>query len=542
MGAAVHCDAAAACSILKLSYRGAVVTSQGLPPPPSQDLLGCRHLAGLETTPHSLESCLEGHAFGVPGGGRGLPPGCLPALRALSLYAVDDEGPLPPEVSALTQLTRLQVEGPAVKVETIEEWREDHAETLHLGDEYDSDDLEEEAWKAIWRPMPQSLSPALASACPACGSSACSAAACARCPSLWQVRLLGSCRPGEGWRQRGSACWMQRHAGAPCGVAHAGQIRPPALPSSLPSTCSMPPCPLLPAHTGLPELHTLRLNGNVFHSLRGMRKPAFFPGLPGPLCSSLRRLEMRGCFLRGVPPQLSHLTALTALDLSGSRKLEIQRSDVDVFSRLTNLRELVRGWGGTDRRRVDQQAGVTCHTNACCRKGWWAACVCCGALGRQQHVAHTRAATGQATLQGTAGKLWECFSKGMAHWPHSPSLLPPSPACSAWPSRSALFAGGPSGRRRRWRRCWRCSAPAAGWMRPAVWSWRGERWRRKDGRRGDGEARDQRGRNQRGRDQTSRDRLMTTGQTETAQRRWPGGHAPCGQCDAQPRLAHSAGH
>lgn len=32
------------------------------------------------------------------------------------------------------------------------------------------------------------------------------------------------------------------------------------------------------------------------------------------------------------------------------------------------------------------------------------ACMRDGALGGQQHVAHTRAATGQATLQGMAGK------------------------------------------------------------------------------------------------------------------------------------------
>ena len=90
-------------------------------------------------------------------------------------------------------------------------------------------------------------------------------------------------------------------------------------------------------HAGLPELHTLRLSGNIFRSLRQIRKPSFFPGLPGLVCSSLQRLEMRGCFLPGVLPQLSHLTALTALDLSGSRKLEINRSDVDTFSRLTRL-------------------------------------------------------------------------------------------------------------------------------------------------------------------------------------------------------------
>lgn len=93
---------------------------------------------------------------------------------------------------------------------------------------------------------------------------------------------------------------------------------------------------------GLPELHTLRLSGNDF---RDSRHAAFFPRLPGPVCSALRRLELRSCFLRAVPHALSRLTALTALDLSGNRTLEIQRSDLAVFSHLTGLHELVRGLG-----------------------------------------------------------------------------------------------------------------------------------------------------------------------------------------------------
>lgn len=76
------------------------------------------------------------------------------------------------------------------------------------------------------------------------------------------------------------------------------------------------------------------------------RQSAFFPGVPGPICSTLRRLELRSCFLRSVPPVVSRLTALTALDLSGNHFLEIERSDVDIFSRLTGLRDLVSRLGG----------------------------------------------------------------------------------------------------------------------------------------------------------------------------------------------------
>ena len=96
-------------------------------------------------------------------------------------------------------------------------------------------------------------------------------------------------------------------------------------------------------NAGLPELHTLRLSSNIF---RDTSRPSFFPGVPGPLCSTLQRLEMRGCFLRSVPHFVSHLTALTALDLSGNRTLEVSRSDAELFSRLTALRDLVRraGW------------------------------------------------------------------------------------------------------------------------------------------------------------------------------------------------------
>lgn len=101
---------------------------------------------GLEATPSSISSCLEVHVFGVPGEGRGLPPGRLPALRALSVHAVRNRGPLPAELSALTQLTRLQVEGEAVRVRTIEEWREHYDRTRDdSGSEPDSDELEQEA-------------------------------------------------------------------------------------------------------------------------------------------------------------------------------------------------------------------------------------------------------------------------------------------------------------------------------------------------------------------------------------------------------------
>lgn len=55
--------------------------------------------------------------------------------------------------------------------------------------------------------------------------------------------------------------------------------------------------------------------------------------------------------MRAVPPSLSHLTALTALDLSGNRSLEIVPSDVATFSCLTGLHDLViwgvlAAWGG----------------------------------------------------------------------------------------------------------------------------------------------------------------------------------------------------
>lgn len=109
---------------------------------------------------------------------------------------------------------------------------------------------------------------------------------------------------------------------------------------------------------GLPKLHTLRLSGNDF---RDSRHAAFFPRLPGPVCSTLRRLELRSCFLRAVPPALSHLTALTALDLSGNRTLEIERSDLEVFSRLTGLHELVRGLG----QGPAAQGWLLCVCSAC---------------------------------------------------------------------------------------------------------------------------------------------------------------------------------
>ncbi|PRW33711.1 Adenylate cyclase isoform A [Chlorella sorokiniana] len=190
-----------------------------------EDLCCCSRLVALEGTLIFFAACLKDFVFQDPVFERELPPGCLPALRSLSLtfklgedeLQMFEDGepiPLPHELSALSALTQLCVEGPTPD-----------------------------------------------------------------------------------------------------------QLRPEDIPEFV---------------AGLPDLRTLRLSGNLF---RSARHPSFFPGLPGPVCSSLRRLELRACFLRAVPPCLSHLTALTALDLSGNRTLEICDSDVDIF-RLTRLREL----------------------------------------------------------------------------------------------------------------------------------------------------------------------------------------------------------
>ena len=126
-------------------------------------------------------------------------------------------------------------------------------------------------------------------------------------------------------------------------------------------------------------------------------------------------------------------------------------------------------------------------------------------------------------------------------------LLPPSPTCSAWPSRWARSTSVQSGRRRRWRRCLRCSAPAAGWMGRAVWSWREERrseQRLRQKRRWSDRTQTRQGQ----KDQTWRDHLMMTrpltpgGQTGIAQPQRPGGHGPRGQPGAQEHFAHSGCH
>lgn len=120
---------------------------------------------GLEGTLYTFNTCLEDYVFDEPGVERELPPGSLPALHTLSLRAVlgdtnyHDPGPLPEELSALTGLTSLTVEGPAVELQTIEQWKEQHYDTLHRyhSTESDSDTLQQESLEShmdAYDPLP----------------------------------------------------------------------------------------------------------------------------------------------------------------------------------------------------------------------------------------------------------------------------------------------------------------------------------------------------------------------------------------------------
>lgn len=176
--------------------------------------------------------------------------------------------------------------------------------------------------------------------------------------------------------------------------------------------------PYLPPHADLPGLHTLRLSGNVFkHS----RQSDLFPGVPGPICSTLQRLELRNCFMRGLPPTLSHLTALTALDLSGNRFLELERSDVEIFSRnLTGLRELV-SWRAGWRQCVAAASSIGHYAQQLVRLHRHSDCALNGV-----HTSRRRASLQLA---------------GAVHAPPqhrlSLPLSPPIPTRSAWPSLPA---------------------------------------------------------------------------------------------------------
>ena len=188
-----------------------------------------------------------------------------------------------------------------------------------------------------------------------------------------------------------------------------------------------------PSCADLPELHTLRLSGNIF---RDSRQPAFFPGLLGSKCSSLQSLEMRSCFMQAVPPALSDLTALTALDLSGNRFLELERSDVDVFRRLSRLRELVSCW-----------AGQQWHCYRGCKR---------------------RAAVDAPQLIALCCDV-HVMPKSRPHPTHTLAAAALPPNRSAWPSLQACAARRFSGHRLRWWRWQLCSAPATGWIWQVHW-------------------------------------------------------------------------
>jgi len=345
------------------AWKVIVLSAAPLSCPPPQDLLGCSRLVGLEGKLHCFNACLDRYVFGDTGGHRQLPRGCLPALPTLSLLAVAGDaqheapGFLARELSALTGLTSLAVEGPAVVLLTQRQWKELRWQTEEWCDEgsegesdggsCDSDTLEQSSLGnhlGVFGPL----------AMPDPGF---------HLPHLRELSLI-SCSlkavpqfvagaadaPREALAAH-SHCWcssmcpssmLQVHARVPprrCCWHHAAH---PSV-SPVRSSCA-----------GLPELHTLRLNGNIFSRAR---MKGFLPRTLGPLRSSLRRLEMRGCFMPGVPLLLSRLTALTALDLSGNRQLELRRSDVGIFSCLTSLHELVSFGAG--------QAGENCLVWTC---------------------------------------------------------------------------------------------------------------------------------------------------------------------------------
>lgn len=135
---------------------------------PPQDLCGCSRLVGLHCLLYTLIACLISNAEDDPDAEGRLPPGCLPALRLLRLRATEDdrhfvEGEpawLPGELSAVTSLTSLHVEGPEVTVRTLSEWW-DQVEPPSPGQAPDSEDLENDALSehAQWVPSVELLGP-----------------------------------------------------------------------------------------------------------------------------------------------------------------------------------------------------------------------------------------------------------------------------------------------------------------------------------------------------------------------------------------------
>lgn len=122
--------------------------------PVAQELCGCSRLAALEAGLVCFNSCLEAYVVHDPHLWRGLLPGCLPALRTLSLHLNEHDQPgghpayaaaavpLPDELSVLTQLTSLHVRGLELPFVTLGDWQTDHYDTLHLWDRREDPDAE----------------------------------------------------------------------------------------------------------------------------------------------------------------------------------------------------------------------------------------------------------------------------------------------------------------------------------------------------------------------------------------------------------------
>ncbi|KAI7841251.1 hypothetical protein COHA_005024 [Chlorella ohadii] len=251
-----------------------------------EELCQCSRLVGLKASLYSFNNSLFTFCFGEAGDQpeRDLPDGSLPALRTLTL-CVSESDPefagrepmvLPDELCTFTALTQLVVQASPVRIQTAQDWRRSMAES-----------------------------------------------------SLWGLSLEV---PDSKTLERES--FAEDKESAPSLEVGPDFYLPHLQELSL-LNCRLLKVPEFIAD--LPELHTLRLSGNPFGIAWG---PTDFPGLPGTVCKTLQRLELRGCFLQAVPPYLSHLTALTALDLSGNRTLEIAPSDVHIFSCLTGLRKL----------------------------------------------------------------------------------------------------------------------------------------------------------------------------------------------------------
>lgn len=333
----------------------------------AQELCQCSRLVGLKASLYSFNNSLFTFCFGEAGDQpeRDLPDGSLPALRTLTL-CVSESDPefagrepmvLPDELCTFTALTQLVVQASPVRIQTAQDWRRSMAESSLWGlslEVPDSKTLERESFAEdkesapslevgpdFYLPHLQELSllncrllkvpEFIAGACPAV-----------------PTRLHISATPRASLLLHANCC-TQPAFKLPAWWPRASRM--PHLPLQLASPRDVAGCtttlstaahfPRLPG-ADLPELHTLRLSGNPFGIAWG---PTDFPGLPGTVCKTLQRLELRGCFLQAVPPYLSHLTALTALDLSGNRTLEIAPSDVHIFSCLTGLRKLVRTVG-----------------------------------------------------------------------------------------------------------------------------------------------------------------------------------------------------